>query len=57
MINVDESVKGIIYVKKIMFGIFLLVALQMEFNQQVLEIKLFVLRLQTQKKRILIEKM
>ena len=35
MINVDESVKGIIYVKKIMFGIFLLVAMQMEFNQQV----------------------
>ena len=44
-INVDVSVKNIIYVKKIMFGILLHVIVKIENILQVLWIKLFMMKL------------
>ena len=45
--NMDMSVKNFMYVKKTMFGIPLHVIVKMENIQQVLLIKLFVIKLQT----------
>ena len=60
MINVDVSVKNVMYVKKIMFRILLHVIVKMENNQQVLWMlqQLCVMKLQshTRKKQILMKK-
>ena len=44
-LNVDEIVKKLMYVKKIMFGILLYVILKMQNMKQALWIKLFVMKL------------
>ena len=44
-LNVDEIVKKLMYVKKIMFGILLYVILKIQNMKQALWIKLFVMKL------------